>query len=262
MNAIIMKHILDVIDETSLHSINPLTSGFDFIDEELGGYHSGEVITVAGTINSGKTAFVVSQVDRLSVEQKVPTLVGLGLMDYDMFLASLVAYHYSIKTSNLWGLLNDPKYKTEVEQYKEMLKESPLFIADSVWDEEDEEDLEISVLEKEIRIVFLDELELFPEENESAKMKQLAIHSGATIVETQVIDKVEVTDRISCIRLSDIKGYADTVIAFNDYEYLGLYTDEKGRELHGLLGIEILKQKGFAHSGIYSVQKSQLFLKK
>ena len=183
-------------------------------------------------------------------------------MDYDMFLASLVAYHYSIKTSNLWGLLNDPKYKTEVEQYKEILKESPLFIADSVWDEEDEEDLEISVLEKEIRIVFLDELELFPEENESAKMKQLAIHSGATIVETQVIDKVEVTDRISCIRLSDIKGYADTVIAFNDYEYLGLYTDEKGRELHGLLGIEILKQKGFAHSGIYSVQKSQLFLKK
>ena len=56
-----MKHFLDIIDETSLHSINPLKSGFDFIDEKLGGYHSGEVITVAGTINSGKTAFVVSQ---------------------------------------------------------------------------------------------------------------------------------------------------------------------------------------------------------
>lgn len=51
-----MKHISKYL-ENRPQLQEPLMSGYDFIDNELGGYHPGELMTICGVEDCGKTAF-------------------------------------------------------------------------------------------------------------------------------------------------------------------------------------------------------------
>lgn len=262
-----MKHICTIIQDASLKKVEPLKSGFGFIDDELGGYHPGEMMTICGVENSGKTAFILSQIDRLAVEQGIPTLVGFGTMDISMVVASMMSYHYDIETNNLWKLLDDPQYKTQITEYESLLKEAPLYVLDNdIRDENWEKTISEWITNKGIRIILLDEWETITEKESSIGLKQLAISTGVSVVMTNVIWNDRPIDGFG-VRLSDlnsrkcssVSALPDTVIAFNDYEFMKIFADEHGVNLRGVLGIEILKHKGVIKKKEYRMIKKRLY---
>lgn len=264
-----MKHISNIL-EGQIQQNAALKSGWDFIDNELGGYHPGEMMTICGMENSGKTAFVLSQIDRLAVEQGIPTLIGFGTMDMSMVVASMMAYHYDIETNNLWELLDDPKYQPQRKEYESMLREAPLYVLDDdIRDENWEKTIGEWITNKEIRIIFLDEWETITEKDMSIGLKHLAISTGVSVVLTDVIWNDRPLDGFG-VRLSDlnarkcssVSALPDTVIAFNDYEYMKIFADERGVNLRGVQGIEILKQKGVIKKKEYRMIKKRLYYKK
>ena len=265
-----MKHISDLIGQTPQRKAEPLKSGFGFIDNELGGYHAGELMTICGVENSGKTAFLVSQIDRLTLEQGIPTLIGIGLMDMETFVASMIAYHYDIETNDLWGLWDDPRYQDEINEYESMLKEAPLYVLDNyIQDEEWVKNLSERIAEQGIRMIFLDEWETITLQETSIGLRQLALHTGITIVRTDEVGNDREVDG-SRVALSDfnvrrynhVNSMSDTVIAFNDYDFMKIYEDEHGVNLRGVLGIEILKQKGVISKKEYRLFKKRLYFRK
>ena len=227
-------------------------------------------MTICGVENSGKTAFLVSQIDRLAVEQRVPTLIGIGLMDMETFVASMIAYHYDIETNNLWGLWDDPRYQDDINEYESMLKEAPLYVLDNfIQDEEWVKNLSERIDEKGIRMIFLDEWETITLQETSIGLRQLALHTGTTIVKTDVVwndrevdgSRVALSD-FNVRRYNHVSSMSDTVIAFNDYEFMKIYADERGVNLRGVLGIEILKQKGVISKKEYRLFKKRLYFRK
>lgn len=265
-----MKHINEYLGFASQWNDVPLKSGYDFIDDELGGYHPGELMTICGVENSGKTAFIISQIDRLAVEQKIPTIVGIGLMDVPLFMASMIAYHYDIATNNLWGLWDDPGYQDDINEYKSMLKEAPLYVLDNyIQDEDWVKNLSERIAEKGIRMIFLDEWESITIQETSIGLRQLALHTGTTIVKTEVVwndrevdgHRVALSD-FNVRKYNNASSASDTVIAFNDYEFMKIFVDERGVNLRGVLGIEILKKKGVINKKEYRLFKKRLYFRK
>ena len=78
-----MEHISNIIDEVIQQEITPIKSGIKFLDETLGGYYPGEMTTICGDINSGKTAIIIAQINHLAVDQHIPTLLVLNNMTID-----------------------------------------------------------------------------------------------------------------------------------------------------------------------------------
>lgn len=260
-----MKHISELLEEQQPQNA-ALKSGLDFIDNELGGYHPGELMTICGMENSGKTAFILSQIDRLAVEQGIPTLVGFGMMDMSMAVSAMMAYHYDIETNDLWNLLRNPRYKEEICEYKAMLSEAPLFVLeDGYCGENWERDMVECISEREIRVAFFDEFETYTSNDTSAELKRLATQSNIPIIKTELIwrdrDGGERPISLSDMNMKEhhiISSMSDTVIAFNDYEFMKIFTDERGISLRGVIGIEILKQKGLIGKKMYRLLKKRL----
>lgn len=260
-----MKHISELLEEQQPQNA-ALKSGLDFIDNELGGYHPSELMTICGMENSGKTAFILSQIDRLAVEQGIPTLVGFGMMDMSMAVSAMMAYHYDIETNDLWNLLRNPRYEEEVCEYKAMLSEAPLFVLeDGYCGENWERDMVECISDREIRIAFFDDFETYTEKDTSVQLKHIALRTGIPIVKTELVWNVERMDDVR-IALADldskshhvISSMSDTVIVFNDFEFMKIFTDERGISLRGVMGIEILKQKGLIGKKMYRLLKKRL----
>ena len=58
-----MEHVCDIIEETTSATICPISTGFKFLDTIIGGYYPGELTTICGEEDCGKTAYVISQLN-------------------------------------------------------------------------------------------------------------------------------------------------------------------------------------------------------
>ena len=94
-----MEHISEIIETTEV--VKPITTGMRFLDRAIGGYYPGELTAICGEENSGKTAFVVSQLNLIAVEQHIPTMIVLNNMSRRTFLSCMAAYYYRIPLSIL-----------------------------------------------------------------------------------------------------------------------------------------------------------------
>ena len=261
-----MKHISKLLKER-LPQKAALKSGWDFINNELGGYHPGELMTVCGVENSGKTAFILSQIDRLAVEQRIPTLIGFGLMDMSMVVASMMAYHYDIETNDLWNLWDNPLYQEEIAEYESMLREAPLCVVkEDLQDDNLLEELRDRIVDNGIQIAFFEDFEIYTSLNTSSELRRLAVMSNIPVIKSELIWR-DRKDGERLVSLSDmntrewgaISSMSDTVLAFNDYEFMKIFMDERGVNLRGVLGIEILKQKGAISQKLYRLFKKRLY---
>lgn len=66
-----MEHITSIIDKEIKKKENPIKTGFKFLDDIIGGFYPGELTVVTGCQNSGKTAFVITQLNNISVDQHI-----------------------------------------------------------------------------------------------------------------------------------------------------------------------------------------------
>lgn len=249
-----MEHISNIIDEVMHKECTPILSGIKFLDESLGGYYPGEITTICGGVDSGKSALLIAQINYLAVDQHIPTLLVLNNMTIDTFVSCMAAYYCGIEVKNIHTVLRSEKNKEKVGAYLQFLSEAPLHIVKAQWYEEKPffDKLEALIEEKGIKIVFFDELVLYfkPSGGVSSNLiKTIALKQNIPVVTTcctwndrEGLEGIKPALRDLC-EFGEIHGN-DVVISIVNYEQYHIYQDENGRDLHGLRSIEILKTKG------------------
>ena len=62
------------IQEATLDHLIGLSTGFERLDEVLGGLVEGTLVTIGGRTGMGKTAFAFNLLKNLSIEKNIPSL--------------------------------------------------------------------------------------------------------------------------------------------------------------------------------------------
>ena len=251
-----MEHISNIIKEATKLKVKPISTGFKFLDKAIGGYYPGSMTTICGPEDSGKSAFVISQINHIAVDLHIPTLLILNNMSERTFLSCMAAYYCGIETNNVNEVLNEKKYQNAIKEYLKLLKEAPLYIIGVEWDDENFiEKVEGLITSNGIEIVFIDEIiSLYTEKYTFTynSWKSLALRLDISIVVTSCICcEHEWLDGVSRIKPalrdlffhSAIHGH-DIIIGLVNYERYNIHQNYEGRSLCDTIGFEILKQKG------------------
>ena len=133
-----MEHITSIINKEIKKKENPIETGFTFLDETIGGYYPGEMTVISGCQNSGKTAFVITQLNNIAVDQHIPTLFVVNNMTERNFLSSMTAYYCGLKINNVHSALDSDLHTDTVNAYLKKLADAPLYIEKSDWMESEE----------------------------------------------------------------------------------------------------------------------------
>lgn len=266
-----MEHIEQVIKNVTTRDEQPISTGIKFLDNAIGGYYPGEMTTICGEECCCKTAFVIHQVCRLAIDQKIPTIVQLNYMTERNFVSSMIAYYCNIETKDIHSVLYSEKHKEVVNSFLNVLKESPLYVVKAGWYEDKRitEELGNLIELKGIKIMFVDEviLDLRPSDRDGLNCIQtLAVNKNIPVVVTCYVwnDREGVAGVRPTLtdigRCSYLHGH-DVVIGFTNYEQHGIVTDEHGTNLKGIIGLEILKHRGMLSENICNIPKDYFYLR-
>lgn len=249
-----MEHISKVLDEITQQVITPIETGITYFDATIGGYYPGEVTAICGEECCCKTAFVIHQVCHIAVDQKIPTLVLLDYISENDFILSMIAYYCNIETSNIHQILESEQYKETVDEFLSKLKDSPLYIKRAGWYEEkkDVDSMGEFIDIKSIKIMFVDEVYFDLSRDVAAELScigSLAVKKNIPIVVTCYIwnDREGIEGARPWLTDIDRRTYLhglDVVVGFANYEQNRIFMDDRGYDLHGMIGIEILKYRG------------------
>lgn len=248
-----MKHISDFIDVTTSTQPDPIKTGFRFLDDTIGGYYPGELTTLCGFEDSGKTAFIITQINRMAVDHNIPTLLVLDNMKLETFIALMASYYCGITTKDIHSVLTSPLYKDCVSDYLNKLKTAPIYIWEDVFlsgEDTDISGVEDIIKEQNIRIVFYDEVMNYNDYRYSGNvLKRLALTTNVPVVATCSIVRDQYPEYSAEITLSSFCKFggfhgSDVIISITDFEKMEIYTDERGRRLRGIIQLKVLKYKG------------------
>ena len=227
-----MEHISDIIEDVQSLTEYPISTGFKFLDTIIGGYYPGEMTTICGEEDSGKSAYVISQLNHIAVEQKIATLIIINSMSKRALVSCMAAYYCNIETYNVNSVLYDEQY---------------------------------------IKIAFFDESNGNFEYSEKKRvsvnnLKTLALKMNIPVIATTCIwndregaegMKPFLQDLYFC---SEIHGH-DTVIGLIKYERHCVFQDEHGRDLRDTIHLEILKKRGKIVKRKFFVPTGYFYLK-
>ena len=254
-----VEHISEIIEET-VEEVKPIATGLRFLDSTIGGYYPGELTTICGEEDSGKTAFVVSQLNLIAVEQHIPTMVVLNNMPRRTFLSCMAAYYCSFENVNVHSVMDDEQYSDKVKAYLDMLKDAPLYVIRKETYEEDAltPEIEDLIQSNGIKIVFVDEAGPLCQH---PKPQSVAVSSYKTFAMKMDIPVVITTCVWNDIDIEGIKSMepflkdiifscnihgSDTIVGMFRYGREYVYQDGHERDLHDMVNMEILKCKGKA----------------
>ena len=252
-----MEHIGQIIEKVIFEDKHPITTGYKFLDEAIGGYYPGELTTVCGEEDSGKTAFVIAQLFHIVLELEIPTLLIMNNMSKKTFIACMVAFYCSIETKNVHNVLNDKRYKDEINECLNNWKQSPLYIIN---EDTSNQSLLAGIIDEYvhaygIKIVFVDEISCSEKYSWMHKvivndLKKVALRLNIPIVNTTCIwnDREGFDGMRPFLKdvyfSSEVHGQ-DTVIGLTRYDRHEVYEDINGRNLNDKILMEILKAKGY-----------------
>lgn len=265
-----MGHISNYIDEALMHQPEPIKTGYKFLDEMIGGYYPGEVTTIGGCEDSGKSAFVITQLNYITVDQKIPTLLVLDNMSLDVFIALMASYYCCITVKDIHSVLYSPIYRSSIDQYLNKLREAPLYIIETHPQSPEKLDydmIEKVVKENGIRIVVYDEITGWWPSHENTigyKLKRLALKWNIPIIVALCIWNDYHEERGVYLSLLDFNKYAgyhgtDVVLCLTDHEKNAVYCDEHGQNLRGKVEIAILKYKGLTKKQFFQINRNALY---
>lgn len=249
-----MSHIAEYIEQTKLMLKAPIMTGFDFLDNIVGGYYPGQVTTICGGENIGKSAFVIHQINRLVVDHDVPTLLVLDQKSQLELLASMAAYYCNIVCDNILDILVQP-IKDEVIAYLRKLESRPLYIVEWKKKKSDEsiEEIQKIVRENNIQIAFFDGVNdetYITSDSAGYFEKSLAVEFNIPVIKTLYMWEMgDPFKQFPLYKLATPNGFhgGDIVIGltrlwedpFNDDEYLNW---------DGYLVMDVIKHKGDMNS--------------
>lgn len=267
-----MERIEKVINEVKKEEIRPFSTGFKFLDRVIGGFYPGQLTTICGSVDCGKTAFVIKQINDYAVDQQIPTLLVMTYMDELTFLSCMAAYYCSIETSDVNSVIYEEQYKKDVDAYLEKLKKAPLFIVNRDWmkDEQFHEKFEGLITSNGIKIVFVDEINTAYFDPVTYKVpenyyKSLALKLNIPVVAICFMwndwDGPGIKPSLRDIPFYMVEHEQDTIIGLINYEKYGVTLDSNGHDLHDIIHVEILKKKGRIEKRRFLLPWGDLYLR-
>lgn len=267
-----MKEIKDTIynsvkriqEATPDHLIG-LSTGFERLDEVLGGFVEGTLVTIGGRTCMGKTAFAFNLLRNISIENNIPSLY-ISLESTEQLCTNiLIACTLNIKYR---GLLSG---QLVVEEWEKLDKgvsgivNSPIYLdTKSTYTIDDIcKTVEESVQEHQVKVVFIDYLQLifaktgFTENRYlelnyiTRKLKALAKEFNITIVLLSQLNRNAEGEKRLDHRpvLTDLRDSgticddSDVVCFVHRPEYYHIYQDEKGNDMRNKALIIVAKNR-------------------
>ena len=246
-----MKHIKEIVENVNSQEKVALTSGMEFLEENMGPLYPGDLTLICSEINSGKSALMIQQIHRIAIDNKEPVLVVLSGKDEISFLACMAAYYCSILLNDVRRVLSDPLYKDVVKRYMELIQQAPIYFINRKEFFQKEGDVSEFVKEKGINAIFVESLPwMSPDSHKKGqlamRLKELTINlQVAMIVEYQL--RPDDNDPIFYIEQygkNELAVYADNIIVLEDFSQHRFIDDEEGNDLRGKMKLKIMKHKG------------------
>lgn len=283
-----MKEIKDTIynsvkriqEATPDHLIG-LSTGFERLDEVLGGFVEGTLVTIGGRTGMGKTAFAFNLLRNLAIEKNIPSLY-ISLESTEQLCTNiLIACTINIKYR---GLLSG---QLVVEEWEKLDKgvsgivNSPVYLdTKSTYTIDDIcKTVEESVQEHQVKVVFIDYLQLifaktgFTENRYlelnyiTRRLKALAKEFNITIVLLSQLNRNAEDDKRFEHRpvLTDLRDSgticddSDVVCFVHRPEYYRIYQDEKGNDMRNKALIIVAKNRlGYTGEAVLYTNMSTL----
>lgn len=283
-----MKEIKDTIynsvkriqEATPDHLIG-LSTGFERLDEVLGGLVEGTLVTIGGRTGMGKTAFVFNLLRNLAIEKNIPSLY-ISLESTEQLCTNiLIACTLNIKYR---GLLSGQLVAEEWEKLDKGLPRivnAPVYLdTKSTYTIDDIcKTVEEAVQEYQVKVVFIDYLQLiftktgFTENRYlelnyiTRKLKALAKEFNITIVLLSQLNRNADGEKRLDHRpvLTDLRDSgticddSDVVCFVHRPEYYRVYQDEKGNDMRNKALIIVAKNRlGYTGEAVLYTNMSTL----
>lgn len=267
-----MKEIKDTIynsvkriqEATPDHLIG-LSTGFERLDEVLGGLVEGTLVTIGGRTGMGKTAFAFNLLRNLAIEKNIPSLY-ISLESTEQLCTNiLIACTLNIKYR---GLLSGQLVAEEWEKLDKGVSgivNSPIYLdTKSTYTIDDIcKTVEEAVQEYQVKVVFIDYLQLifaktgFTENRYlelnyiTRRLKALAKEFNITIVLLSQLNRNAEGEKRLDHRpvLTDLRDSgticddSDVVCFVHRPEYYRVYQDEKGNDMRNKALIIVAKNR-------------------
>lgn len=242
-----------------------MSTGFEKLDDVLGGLVEGTLVTLGGRTGMGKTAFAFNLLRNLSIEKNIPSLY-ISLESTEQLCTNmLIACTLNIKYR---GLLSG---QLVVEEWEKLDKgvsgivNSPIYLdTKSTYTIDDIcKTVEEAVQEHQVKVVFIDYLQLifaktgFTENRYlelnyiTRRLKALAKEFNITIVLLSQLNRNSEGEKRFDHRpvLTDLRDSgticddSDVVCFVHRPEYYHIYQDEKGNDMHNVALIIVAKNR-------------------
>lgn len=283
-----MKEIKDTIynsvkriqEATPDHLIG-LSTGFERLDEVLGGLVEGTLVTIGGRTCMGKTAFAFNLLRNISIENNIPSLY-ISLESTEQLCPNmLIACTLNVKYR---GLLSG---QLVVEEWEKLDKGLPRIVNAPVYLDTKStytiddicKTVEEAVQEHQVKVVFIDYLQLifaktgFTENRYlelnyiTRKLKALAKEFNITIVLLSQLNRNAEGEKRLDHRpvLTDLRDSgticddSDVVCFVHRPEYYHIYQDEKGNDMRNKALIIVAKNRlGYTGEAVLYTNMSTL----
>ena len=265
-----MKHINELVKNYKAKEEVAITAGLKFLDENIGGLYPGELTIICGDANCGKTAIMIRQIHQLAMEKKLPVMMVLNGMSERTFLACMTVYYCSLLTKDVRKVFTDPLCNDDVENYMKLLQECPIFIMEChEFEKIHNSQLKEIVEKKGIRAIFVECMGFFCESSIEQKyfarrLKLMAKNLNVTIVGEYHFFTNEDFPALSIRQFEkdNVIMIADNIIGIVDFKQQGIYVDEKGNDLRGMVSVKIIKHKGvMSEDKDVIIKKMRLFVR-
>ena len=257
----------DCISDVQVRAANTgvpgIPTGFQPLDNLIGGFEKGKVYVIGGRPCMGKEELMLSMILDIILDSKLSVLLFSTNHQKSDYIQRLLAIHCDIPTWHLQQGALKPDEWERLDKGVGDLADAPLFLHDSLELSTNEliETARNCIREKGIRIVFIDCLQMIDFDkkwgNASERiekvmfsLKQLANLSNVPVVVGSMLGRgMEYREGIDgkrprlmdLMNSSYIEGLADVIMMVHRPEYYHIYQDYDGRKLHGR--IEIIVQK-------------------
>ena len=253
------------IQEAPQDHLIGISTGFERLDEVLGGLVEGTLVTIGGRTGMGKTAFAFNLLRNLSIEKNIPSLY-ISLESTEQLCTNmLIACTLNIKYR---GLLSGQLVAEEWEKLDKGLPRivnAPVYLdTKSTYTIDDIcKTVEESVQEHQVKVVFIDYLQLifaktgFTENRYlelnyiTRRLKTLAKELNITIVLLSQLNRNAEDEKRFEHRpvLTDLRDSgticddSDVVCFVHRPEYYYIYQDDKGNDMHNIALIIVAKNR-------------------
>ena len=269
------------LQEATPDQLIGIPTGFEELDDILGGFVEGTLVTIGGRTGMGKTTFAFNLLKNLSVDKKIPSLYISLESTEQMCVNTLIACMLGIKyRALLSGQLVVEEWE-KLDKELSTITDAPVCLdTKSTYTIDDIcKTVEEAVQEHQVKVVFIDYLQLifaktgFAENRYlelnyiTRRLKALAKEFNITIVLLSQLNRNAEDEKRYKHRpvLTDLRDSgticddSDVVCFVHRPEYYHIYQDEKGNDMHNVALIIVAKNRlGYTGDAVLYTNMSAL----